>query len=131
MRRNHISFPIYKLDELEHIEQGNLMPNFDWFIDNVLRKEPVKDLYELWNYTYSCISETNGREYSLFLHELGTVLLNAKRLSGSYTIGFSYGALAITTYENNTSPNILEIYVVWPKYSPNPIDVIEDISRKL
>lgn len=124
MRRNCISFSVQHIDKLEHIKEGNLMPNFDWFIKEILNQPAVDDIYELWKYTYNQISDIEREhKYESFLHELGTLLLNAKLFRESTSFGFKYGCLVITTYQNNSIPNLYEISVAWPLYSNNPIDL--------
>ena len=131
MRQNCISFSIQDLYKLEYIEKGNELPNLDWFIENILKQPAVDNIYELWVFTYKQIyNMTDHFSYKSFLHELGCVLLNAKLLQNRNSIGFKYGCLTITTYQNNSKPNLLEISVAWPLYSPNPIDRYEHNNER-
>lgn len=125
-RANQTGFSYADLHKLEYIKEGNQLPNFNWFVKEVIG-DTIEDLFELWKFTVKQIgSEKTTRE--LFNHELGTLLISCKTWQSQFSHGSKYGALCITTYHNNSNPNIYEISVCWPQYAENPIDYKEKLE---
>ncbi len=129
-RRNSTAFSKEKLYDLEYIQDGNQLPNLDEWIERNIGNKAMSDLYELWKYNYAQIGTATDcpTAYQSFMHELSTVLLNCKLLQKEFSIGFQFGAIAATTYQNNTIPNLIEIGIIWPKWSSNPIDILEELK---
>lgn len=123
-RINCLCFSVTKLDQLEYIPKGNQLPNYQQFVDDVLGKERVKQLFELWKFTYKLIGHERDDRKG-FDHELGTILISCKLWKNSFSHGLKYGCLTVTTYQNNSIPNLYEISVAWPQYSTNPLDYIK------
>ena len=116
---NSISFSRHRLYKLTYIEKGNQLSNFDDFTNNEIGKDRILNLFELWKFANNLVNRS--LEYSSFLHELKTCLLNCKLWENSTNFGFKYGSLALTTYQNNSIPNLIEISIVFPDYSDSPI----------
>jgi len=101
------SIYFYELEKLEYIKEGNRLPNYKTFIKDVMSEMGVNRLYELWKQ-----ERGEKAKRSIFDHELGTLLLNAKFYSENQMFGMAYGNLAVVTYVNNSSPNLLEFSVI-------------------
>lgn len=124
-RINCTGFSVKDLDKLEYIKDGNLLPNFDWFVKHVMNKDGVDDLFALWLFTNKQIGAFTNNDKDSFNHELGTILISCKEWSGQLSHGSKYGSLVVTTYQNNAIPNLYEVSVSWPNYSHNPMDILE------
>ena len=125
MRQKTFSLSYPDIEKLEWIEKGNELPNFDWFISNVLHKNGVDDVFELWKYIRKLTDKNEEScSYEWFKHELGTLLISCKEWKGSFT-GMRYGNLCVTTYHNNSIPNLYEFGVTFDQYGLSPVDIQE------
>jgi len=125
-RQNTVCFSFPDIEKLEWIKQGNELPNFDWFLENVFNKESISDLFELWEFSKmitGCNEES--RSYEWFKHELGTLLISCKEWHDSFSHGMRYGNLDVTTYHNNSIPNLYVFGVTFNEYGLSPVDLKE------
>lgn len=122
-RANVFGCSVNDIDKLEWIQKGNQLPNFDEFIDKVLYKKSVEDVFELWQYVKSLThAKEESMTYEWFKHDLGTLLISCKEWKNSGSHGMRYGNLCVTTYQNNSIPNLYEFGVTFSQYEINPLD---------
>lgn len=102
-----LSFSVVLLEKLKVDRKNNAILNEDEFIDLIDR-----DSYNELEKTHDKFCHAIGVEGD-FGHSFWTLMLNASRENFH---GMRYGCLCSTMYQNNSSPNLIEIGITLPQY---------------
>jgi hypothetical protein len=96
-----IAISFSNLSEFEYIKEGNKMPNVKEKLIELVGEKRLNDF----------ISRS---QFSDGLHVISTLILNAKRhINGNWgSFGMQYSDMVCVTYHNNSSPNLLEFYII-------------------
>ena len=102
-----ISIPFNKLHEFEYIKEGNKLPNLIEKLSEIVGV----DRLDVFLNTYH---ENEVKDDIMRYHAIGTLILNAKLRIGSIydSFGMEYSGMVCVTYHNNSSPNLLEFFIV-------------------
>ncbi len=108
-----LSFSINLLEKLKVDRKNNSILNEDEFIDLIDRES-----YNDFEKAHDEFCEKVGVEGD-FHHTFWTLMLNANY--ENFT-GMRYGCLCTTVYQNNSSPNLVEVGITLPKYTSIPFE---------
>jgi len=108
-----LSISFAALPELEYIEQGNQLPNLkEWVTKNSFNS--ALEMFKENFFDKKGFTENNENRNLIFWLTLGTLLIGAKKeIKGSHgSFGMEYSDMIVTTYQNNSNPNLLHFYIV-------------------